>query len=126
MVVRIFLALMALMFVAFGLYAFLAPLAMTAGLGVDVSGPNGAYEVRGIYGGVSVAAGALCAAGALRDALRRPALWFIATYMGGYGLARAAALLVGPPPTSGFAVFIVFEVASFGLALIALWASARA
>ena len=50
MLIRIFLALMALMFVAFGLYSLLNPLGMAAGLGVEVGGPNGAYELRGIYG----------------------------------------------------------------------------
>lgn len=57
MLTRIFLALMALMFAAFGLYSLLNPVQMASGLGVEVGGPNGAYELRGIYGGVSLAAG---------------------------------------------------------------------
>ncbi len=123
MLIRIFLALMALMFVAFGLYSFLNPLGMAAGLGVEVGGPNGAYELRGIYGGVSLAAGLLCGAGALRAALRQPALWFLVVYMAGYVFARAAALLLGPPPTPSFAVFIAFEAISLLLAAAALRAT---
>jgi len=126
MLIRIFLALMALMFAAFGLYALLSPLQMAAGLGVEVSGPNGAYELRGIYGGVSLAAGLLCAAGALRAGLRIPALWFLVVYMGGYVFARAAALTLGPPPTPDFAAFIAFEAASLGLSALALRAAYRA
>lgn len=125
MMIRIFLALMALMFAAFGLYSLLDPLGMAAGLGVEVGGPNGAYELRGIYGGVSLAAGLLCAAGAARADLRQPALWFLVVYMGGYVFARAAALTLGPPPTPGFATFIVFEVVSFLLSAIALRAAYR-
>lgn len=125
MLIRIFLALMALMFAAFGLYSFLNPLGMAGGLGVDVGGPNGAYEMRGIYGGVSLAAALLCASGALKAGMRLPALWFLATYMGGYVFARAAALLLGPAPTPGFAVFIIFEVVSLVLSALALRAASR-
>jgi len=125
MMIRIYLALMALMFAAFGLYALLNPLGMASGLGVEVGGPNGAYELRGIYGGVSLAAGLLCAAGAVRAALRQPALWFLVVYMGGYVFARAAALLLGPPPTPGFAAFIAFETLSLILSAIALRAAYR-
>lgn len=126
MLIRIFLALMALMFAAFGLYSFLNPLGMASGLGVEVGGPNGAYELRGIYGGVSLAAALLCAGGALQAALRVPALWFLVVYMGGYVFARAAALLLGPAPTPGFAVFIIFEVVSLALSALALRAAYRA
>lgn len=125
MLTRIFLAFTALMFAAFGLWSLLSPLGMAAGLGVEVGGPNGAYELRGIYGGVSLAAALLCASGAVLEALRRPALWFIVTYMGGYVFARAVALLLGPPPTPSFAVFIAFETVSLILAAAALRAAAR-
>lgn len=125
MMIRIYLALMALMFAAFGLYALLSPLGMASGLGVEVGGPNGAYELRGIYGGVSLAAGLLCAGGALRPGLRQPALWFLVVYMGGYVFARAAALALGPPPTPDFAAFIAFEAVSFLISAAALRASYR-
>lgn len=125
MLTRIFLAFTALMFAAFGLWSLLSPLGMAASLGVEVGGPNGAYELRGIYGGVSLAAALLCASGAVLAGLRRPALWFIVTYMGGYVFARAAALLLGPPPTPAFAVFIAFETVSLVLAAAALRAAGR-
>ncbi|MBK8198929.1 MAG: DUF4345 family protein [Acidobacteria bacterium] len=126
MLIRIFLALMALMFAAFGLWSLVSPLEMASGLGMQVSGPNGAYELRGIYGGVSLAAAGLCGAGAARTALRQPALWFLVVYMGGYSFARAAALLLGPPPAPAFATFVAFEVISFVLAAAALRATHKA
>ncbi len=124
MIVRIFLVAVALAFLAFGLWSFADPLAMTSGLGVEVGGPNGAYELRGIYGGVSLGAAALTGAGAILTDLRRPALWFLVTYMGGYIVARAGALALGPPPTADFAAFIAFEAAVLLTALASLRASA--
>jgi hypothetical protein len=124
MLIRSYLALMAAMYAAFGLWSLLQPLAMAASLGVEVGGPNGAYELRGVYGGISLASALFCAAGAVRDSLLRPALWFITVYMGGYLFARAAALLLGPPPV-GYSAFIAFEALSFLLAVLSLRALAR-
>mgnify|MGYP003627602376 FL=1 len=118
MMIRLFLAAMAASFAAFGLWSLLDPLGMTSSLGVDVSGPNGAYEMRGVYGGVSIGAAVLMAAGAIRQSLLRSALWFLVTYLGGYVFARAAALLLGPAPTPDFYLFIAFE--SLGLILAAM------
>jgi hypothetical protein len=56
----------------------------------------------------------------LQASLRLPALWFLVVYMGGYVFARAAALLLGPAPTPGFAAFIIFEVVSLTLSAVAL------
>lgn len=124
MYVKIFLGLMAAMFAAFGVVALANPIGLTAGLGVEVGGPNGAYELRGIYGGVSLGAALLCAGGAFRASLRLPALWFVIVYMGGYVFARAVALLLGPPPTSDYAGFVAFEVAALAGAVVSLRASA--
>jgi len=120
MMTRIFLAAMAAGFAAFGLWSLLNPLVMASGLGVEVGGPNGAYELRGIYGGVSLGAAALLAAGAVQAVMTRPALWFLAAYLGGYVFARGAALALGPPPTADFYVFIGFEVVGLILTLFAL------
>lgn len=120
MLVRIYLFIVAALFAVFGLYAFVDPIGMAAGLGIDVSGPNGAYELRGIYGGISLATALLCAAGALQEGMRRPALWFLVTYMGGYVFARAAALLLGPPPTLSFLPYVAFETICLLLAIASL------
>lgn len=109
MYVKLFLGAVAVLFALFGAVALANPIGMTASLGVEVGGPNGAYEVRGIYGGVSLAAALLLAGGVFRPALRAPALWFLIIYMGGYVFARGAALLLGPPPTPDYVGFIAFE-----------------
>lgn len=126
MIVRIFLALVASSFALFGIISFIDPIAMASGLGVSVSGPNGAYELRGIYGGVSLGGALLCGSGLVRPAMQRPALWFVTTYMGGYVGARAGALLLGPAPSSVYIGFVAFEVAVLAGAILCLWLGRRA
>lgn len=117
---RIFLAVMAMMFAAFGLWSLLSPLSMTSSLGVDIAGPNGSFEIRGIFGGVSLGASALCMLGALKPDMERPALWFLVAYMGGYCLARGASVMLGDLPTLGTWKFVAFEATSLMLASLAL------
>ena len=57
MLIRLFLAFMALMFLAFGAWSLADPLGMTSQLDVTVSGPNAAFEMRGLFGGVSLGMG---------------------------------------------------------------------
>ena len=125
MLTRIFLALVALAYIAFGFWSLTQPIAMAGRLGVDVSGPNGAYELAGIYGGVSLGAASLSAAGAALDKMRRPALWFLVTYMGGYIFARAVAWGLHGAPTSDFYAFIAFEAAVLVGAIFGLRAQTR-
>ena len=96
MILRIFLAVTALMYAAFGLWSISDPVGMTAALGVDPGGPNGVFEARGIYGGTSLGAAALTAFGAFNPTrMARPALWFLVAYMGGYVIGRAASVIAG-------------------------------
>lgn len=120
MITRSYLALVGLMFVAFGFWSLTDPLGMTSSLGVEVGGPNGAFEMAGIYGGVSLGAAGLTLAGAALSKMTRPALWFLVTYMGGYCFARVAAWLLHGGPTSDFYSFIAFEATVLVGALIAL------
>ncbi len=122
---RIFLALVALSFLAFGTWSLLYPIDMTSQLGVDVSGQNGSFEMRGIYGGVSLGTAVLCAAGAATASMRRPALWFLATYMGGYCASRVAAFILDGPPSDYFYSFIAFEAAILVGAVLGLRSLAR-
>lgn len=120
MFIRIYLTVVAATFLAFGLWSLATPLEMTERLGVEVGGPNGAFEMRGIYGGVSLGAAVLCGVGAMRSAMQRPALWFLVTYMGGYCAARLIAWALGGPPTATFITFIAFEAAALIFALASL------
>ena len=118
MMTRIFLALTALMFTAFGLWSITDPEGMTANLGVSIGGTSGVFEMRGIYGGVSLGAAALCGLGAVRDRFAFPALCFIAFYMGGYVVGRAASFAYGDSALASNWQFAGFELVMF---VIAAW-----
>lgn len=126
MLIRIYLGLIALSFIAFGFWSLTDPLGMTSQLGVETSGPNNVFEMRGVFGGVSLGAAALTGAGALKPVqFERPALWFLAAYMGGYTLARFVSLILGDSPTFSGWFFAGFEVVAFALTCLALRARAR-
>ncbi len=116
MITRIFLAFTALTFVAFGIWSITDPAGMTARLGVTAGGVSGTFEMRGIYGGVSLGAAALCALGAFRPRFEFPALCFIAAYMGGYVLGRAASFAYGDTAMASNWQFAGFELVMFGFA----------
>ncbi|KCZ46806.1 DUF4345 family protein [Hyphomonas pacifica] len=120
MLIRIFLAALALCFAIFGTWSILDPAAMGDSLGVTFTGDNGIYEARGIYGGVSLGAALLLLSGAIRERMMRPALWFISAYMGGYSFARLAGLIAGDQPTTDFILFAVFEAVCMVVSIIAL------
>ncbi|MEL7545591.1 MAG: DUF4345 family protein [Pseudomonadota bacterium] len=120
MVTRIFLLTIALMFFAFGGWSIVDPLGMTSQLGVQVTGPAGAFEIRGVYGGISLGAALLCLAGGLKPDLERPALYFLVAYMGGYILGRGASLIAGDTALSTSWGFAGFEAIVFALAVLLL------
>lgn len=72
----------------------------------------GIYEMRGIYGGVSIGAALLFWAGFFKRDMERPALYFILAYTGGYILARIAAVPLDGMPTGKMPLFIGFEAVS--------------
>ncbi|MEQ9314334.1 MAG: DUF4345 family protein [Henriciella sp.] len=121
MLIRIFLGLICLSFIAFGVWSLTDPLGMTSQLGVETSGPNNVFEMRGIFGGVSLGAATLTGAGVLRPTqFERPALWFLAAYMGGYTLSRIVSALLGDNPTFSGWLFAGFEIDAFAITCLAL------
>lgn len=89
---------------------------MTARLGVSAEGVSGTFEMRGIYGGVSLGAAILCALGSFRPKFESPALCFIAAYMGGYLIGRAASFAYGDSAMASNWQFAGFELVMFILA----------
>ncbi len=106
---RLFLAFNALVFAVFGAVCLVNPAAMLEGIGAVMSGGDGIYEMRGIYGGVSLGIATLCAMAVRRESLQRPALIFLLTYMGGYIFARIVGIYFDGLPAPKFFIFIVFE-----------------
>ena len=116
MLTRIFLLLTALMFLAFGFWSITDPVGMTSRLGVSAEGVSGVFEMRGIYGGVSLGAAMLCLLGGLRDRFEFAALCFVAAYMGGYVLGRGASYFYGDSAMASNWYFAGFELVMFILA----------
>lgn len=117
---RIFLALTALMFFAFGFWSITDPVGMTARLGVEPGGVSGVFEMRGVFGGVSLGAALLCLLGALRARFEFAALCFVSAYMGGYVIGRAASFFAGDTALSSNWYFAGFEGLMFAAATLLL------
>nr|WP_070958629.1 DUF4345 family protein [Hyphomonas sp. Mor2] len=113
MMTRIFLALTSLMFLAFGLWSLTDPVGMTARLGVEPGGIAGVFEMRGVFGGVSLGAGLLCLLGSLKEKFEFAALCFIAAYMGGYVIGRGASFIAGDTALASNWLFAGFEAVMF-------------
>ena len=120
MIDRVFLALTALMFFAFGLWSLLDPVGMIARLGVEAGGVAGVFEMRGVFGGVSLGAAALCLLGALRERFAFAALCFIAAYMGGYVIGRAFSFFAGDTAQFSNWFFAGYEAVMFAFAALLL------
>ncbi len=118
MIVRIFLALTALMYIAFGFWSITDPVGMVTRLGVEIGGPSGVFEMRGIFGGVSLGLAFLCALGAIRARFEFAALCGIAAYMGGYVLGRGASFFYGDSALSSNWYFAGFEAVMFIIAAV--------
>lgn len=125
MISRIFLALAGLMFFAFGLWSITDPVGMTAQLGVEAGGVSGTFEMRGIYGGVSLGASALCLFGALRPNMTDTALWFVTAYMGGYVIGRAASFFSGDTAMTSSWIFAGYEAVMLVIAATLLYRRAK-
>ena len=113
MITRIFLFLTALMFTAFGFWSITDPVGMTTQLGVTIGGESGVFEMRGVYGGISLGAAALCLLGGLRERFEFAALCFVAAYMGGYIVGRATSFAYGDSAGSSNWFFAGYELVMF-------------
>ena len=91
---------------------------MTGQLGVSAEGISGTFEMRGIFGGVSLGAAILCALGALRAKFEFAALCFVAAYMGGYLIGRAASFAYGDTAMASNWQFAGFELVMFMAATV--------
>ena len=117
---RVFLFLNTVLFLGFGAYAFLNPEILAAIYSADGVSTDGTYEIRSNYGGVSIGAGLLCLAGAVRESLARPALFFLVAYTGGYALGRILALPLDGTPSPNLIGYALFEAVTATLAFALL------
>jgi len=118
MITRIFLALTALMYIAFGFWSITDPVGMVTRLGVEIGGPSGVFEMRGIFGGVSLGLATLCALGVFKHRFEFTALCGIAAYMGGYVIGRGASFVFGDGALPSNWYFAGYEAVMFLIAAV--------
>jgi hypothetical protein len=120
-IIRLFLFLYAVIYIALGGWAIIEPVRMMISddfpsfmqaVGLTVTSPIGYSEVAGIYGGINVVVGLIALIGVF---VRRFAIWASILFMfltGSIALGRYVLSLI--PSAPGFLNnFFIFEVASF-------------
>ena len=117
---RAYLALVGISFVAFGGWFLLMSLEAAGQLGLEITGENAAFEIRGIYGGVSLGLALIALTGAALAAYTRHALFAAVAYFGGYTLARVFSFASGEFPVGAFLYYAIFEIVMAALAILGL------
>jgi hypothetical protein len=114
---RIFLGASALLWIPYGVYCFFRPEALAEAAGVSFGTPTGATEIRATYGGLTFALGALAALGALSPAWTREALVTLGAACAGFGVARAAGVLLDGGTSAYTVQALVLEFVTVALAV---------
>ncbi|MEO2137638.1 MAG: DUF4345 family protein [bacterium] len=111
---RLFLAANALLWLPYGLYCFLVPEFLVEAAAVSATASTGTIELRAMYGGLQAGIGALCAAGAMREELERPALLLLLFLACGLALARSAGAVMAAELSSytGSALLLEYTLAA--------------
>lgn len=90
---RLFLAVVALIFIAYGVACALDPNLPARLAGLRIASGDGYAEMSAMYGGLQVGVGLFCALGALRGRLRQPALLLLLLAIGPLAVLRAVGVL---------------------------------
>ncbi|MEM7740324.1 MAG: DUF4345 domain-containing protein [Pseudomonadota bacterium] len=119
---RLFLLLNAVLFLGFGVYAFLNPAGVFLSAGLDPAAITNSvmYELRSNYGGVNIGIGLMCMAAVLRSALQRPALFMLLAFTGGYALGRILSLPVDGVPSLNLIGYAFYEIVTATIAFLLL------
>jgi len=111
-VLRLFLAVSALIWLPYGLLCFFAPEVLAEFAGVASTSPTGTIELRAMYGGLQAGLGVLAAAAFFQPTLTRPALVTLAFVCAGLFVARLLGALLGLEFSLYTMVGLLFELLS--------------
>jgi hypothetical protein len=126
MATRLFMGVMGLMWVGYGLWCFINPLFLHEAAGIAYISATGNVDLRATYGGLQMAIGVLLLAGALRVALTRQMLVIYGVLCAGIGSARLVGALL-ESEWSGYTSFAVgFELGTVALVMLLLVLGRRA
>ena len=112
MFTKVYLLILAVVFIAYGLYCLVFPEVLSGPAGVSATTLTGTIELQAMYGGLQTAVGVLCLFGALNMQMRNTALQALLFIFVGLGVPRLTLALVNGD-FSGYSLgAAVFEVAS--------------
>ena len=112
MIARIFLGLEAVLFIPYGLYCLVNPGFLAEAAGVTATSITGTIEIQAMYGGLEAALGVLCALGAMRLSMRRPALIALLFCFSGLAIPRVTLALMHGDMSSYTVSAMILEVGS--------------
>ena len=123
MIARVFLGLMALSFISYGLYCLVSPEVLAGGAGVSSTSLTGTIELQSMYGGLQTAVGVLCLLGVFSKHYEQVAFTALLFIFAGLAVVRVSlGLMQGD--FSGYTVFAMsFE--TVGLLFVAWYVLLR-
>jgi Domain of unknown function (DUF4345) len=109
----------AVVFLAFGAAFLLFPAALAGHVDIELSSPSALADLRAMYGGLSLAVGALFALGLRRADWLAPSVFLVALSSAGLALGRVYSIAVAGVPSALVLALLATEVVSFVWALLA-------
>ena len=117
---RIFLGIMGLFSVGYGLFCFFRPGSLDGFAGVAATSTTGTVELRAMYGGLQTAFGVFTLLGAWRPAFTQLVLIAVAMICAGLGSFRLMGAIAASEISSYTGQGLVFELGSAALAVFLL------
>lgn len=115
---RLFLAVVAFIFLGLGSYNLFFPAAGMAGFEIQIATLSALNEIRANYGGMHFAMGLFFASGACVAALRVSALLVVALFTGGLVMGRALSLYLDGLPNTVVLSLLALEAIGFVAATV--------
>ena len=105
-------------FLAFGAAFVVAPAQFAGWLDIELGSPSALADARAVYGGLSLACGALLALGLRRVSWFMPSSFRVMASSAGLALARMYSMVVSGMPGPLVLAFLATQVGSFVWALL--------
>jgi len=116
---KIFLGLLAVLFIGYGLVCLASPSVLADSTGMVLATGTATAEVRAMYGGLQTAVGLLALFAFVRERLRAPVLLVLGVILFGLASGRLVGIAIDPDPGSynygAFAFEAISAVVAFGL-----------
>jgi hypothetical protein len=118
MLIRVFLGIQALIFIAYGLYCLVQPQMLEGAAGITAVTMTGMIELQAMYGGLQTGVGVLCGLAAFVERFRQGALLALLFIFAGLAVTRVSLGLVHGDFSNYTLFAMIFESAN---TLFILW-----